>query len=46
MQPTTSKTVPSARYEAPRLQTYGKLQDLTKGSGGSLIDGDGTMTKI
>ena len=31
-------------YEAPRLQTYGKLQMLTKGTGGSLLDG-ATFTK-
>lgn len=31
-------------YEAPRLQTYGKLQRLTKGTGGSLDDG-GTFNK-
>lgn len=32
------------KYEAPRLQTYGKLQVLTKGTGGSLDDG-GTFNK-
>ena len=32
------------KYEAPRLQTYGKLEVLTKGTGGSLLDG-ATFTK-
>lgn len=32
-----------AKYEAPRLETYGKLQSLTKGSGGSKVDSDTSM---
>jgi hypothetical protein len=33
------------KYEAPRLQTYGKLQALTKGTGGTLPDTDQQPTK-
>lgn len=28
----------ATKYEAPRLQTYGKLQELTKGTTGSGAD--------
>ena len=41
MQSTVKKDVQTksvSGYETPRLQTYGKLESLTKGAGGSLAD--------
>lgn len=35
----------AVKYEAPRLETYGKLTTLTKGTDGSLADADLTPTK-
>ncbi|MGB0385209.1 MAG: hypothetical protein ACPGWR_10330 [Ardenticatenaceae bacterium] len=32
-----------SKYESPRLQTYGKLQELTKGSVSGDQDGDGQL---
>jgi hypothetical protein len=45
MQQQTKKSGSSTKYETPRLQTYGKLKDLTRGTATPELDADQTFTK-
>lgn len=43
---TVSDTYKKRAYEAPTLKKYGSVKDLTRGNGGTLCDGGGTLDQV